>query len=69
MIGTVPLAEPPHVDVLVVVTSGRLSSNADGLIEIHNRDGKVPRMEKLVGAMLESVLLRKRTLINGLGLI
>ncbi len=60
--------EPPAVDVLVIVTCGRLTGDADLLFNKHNEGRKRPRIEKMVGVMLESVLLRDRSQTSGLGL-
>lgn len=64
----VKLCEPPPVDVLIFVTSGRFSANAVAWIEKHNPDRQRPALEPWAETHLESLLAQRPHLIGQFGL-
>jgi hypothetical protein len=59
-----PLWEPPAVRALVIATSGRFSSDAIGVVEKHNNDGKTPLIELWPNSQLEAMLARRPDLVE-----
>ena len=57
------LWEPPRVDVLVIATSGRFSSDAVALIEKHNTEDRALRIEMWPESHLERLLAERPALI------
>lgn len=57
------LWEPPRVDVLVIATSGRFSSDAVALIEKHNTEDRALRIEMWPESHLERLLAERPGLI------
>jgi hypothetical protein len=57
------LWEPPRVDVLVIATSGRFSSDAVAMIEKHNNEDRALRIEMWPESHLERVLAERPSLI------
>ena len=64
----VQLWEPPRVDVLVVATSGRFTSDAVRWIETHNEKGETPFIEPWPESHLETLLASRPSLVNEFGL-
>jgi Restriction endonuclease len=62
------LWSPPTVDVLVIATSGRFTSDAVMWIERHNAEGAAPRIEMWPESHLERLLIERPTLISEFGL-
>lgn len=62
------LWEPPPVDVLVVATSGRFTSDAVAWIESRNHEGTRPRVEPWPESHLEFVLASRPALVSAHGL-
>lgn len=60
--------EPPGVDLLVVVTTGRFTSDAVKTIQAHNQRGDRPRIEWWAESRLESLLSTRTRLVTELGL-
>lgn len=54
---------PPRVDVLIVVTSGRFTSDAVDWVEKHNGAGQLPRIEMWPESHLERLLASRPGLI------
>jgi hypothetical protein len=63
-VAAMSLWEPPPVDVLVVATTGRFSSDAVVWIEKHNHDGKRPRIEMWPSSHLELILAERSALVS-----
>jgi hypothetical protein len=59
---------PPTVDVLVIATSGRFTSDAVTWIERHNAEGTAPRIEMWPESHLERLLIERPALIAEFGL-
>lgn len=57
------LWEPPRVDVLVIATSGRFSSDAVSFIEKHNVEDRALRIEMWPESHLERLLAERPALI------
>lgn len=57
------LWEPPRVDVLAVVTSGRFTTDAVDLIERHNRGDSALRIEMWADSHVEMLLAKRPELI------
>jgi hypothetical protein len=57
------LWEPPRVDVLIIVTSGRFSTDAVDLIERNNRSDTALQIEMWPDSHLQSILARRPDLI------
>jgi hypothetical protein len=57
------LWEPPRVDVLVIATSGRFSSDAVAWIEKHNAEDHALRIEMWPESHLERLLAERPALI------
>jgi hypothetical protein len=55
----VPLSEPPPVDVLVVATSGRFTSDAVRVIDQHNNGRLRPEIEPWAESHLEGLLAQR----------
>ena len=55
--------EPPRVDVLVIATSGRFSSDAVLMIEKHNNEDRALRIEMWPESHLERLLAQRPSLI------
>ncbi|MGH9192681.1 MAG: restriction endonuclease [Acidimicrobiales bacterium] len=64
----VTLWEPPVVDVLIVATSGRFSSDAVGLIEKRRQERKLPIIEPWPDSHLESLISRRPGIAARFGL-
>jgi hypothetical protein len=64
----VSLWEPPRVDVLVIATSGRFTSDAVRWVEQHNEAGKQPEIELWANSHLEMLLAPRGALVTELGL-
>ncbi len=62
------LWEPPVVRTLVVATSGRFTTDAVGIVEKHNADGKLPFIELWADSRLETQLSQRPDLIATYGL-
>jgi Restriction endonuclease len=62
------LWEPPPVDVLVIATSGRFSSDAVAWIERHNEERARPTVEPWAESHLESLLTERSHLVAEFGL-
>lgn len=58
------LWEPPRVDVCVIATSGRFSSDAVALIERHNQSDRAMRIEMWPESHLERLLAARPHLIG-----
>jgi Restriction endonuclease len=55
--------EPPPVDVLVIATSGRFTSDAVSWVERHNNDAGLPRLEMWPESHLETLLAQRPHLV------
>jgi hypothetical protein len=55
--------EPPRVDVLVIATTGRFTSDAVSLIEKHNNSDRALRIEMWPESHIERLLTEKPALI------
>lgn len=64
----VSLWEPPRVDVLVLATSGRFTSDAVRWVEQHNEEAKQPEIELWANSHLEMLLAPRGALVTELGL-
>ena len=62
------LWEPPRVDVLVIATTGRFSSNAVSMIEKHNNADRALRIEMWPESHLERLLAQRPSVIADFGL-
>jgi len=62
------LWEPPRVDVLVIATSGRFTSDAVAVIERHNQSDRALRIEMWPESLLEALLAGRPSLIAEFGL-
>jgi hypothetical protein len=60
--------EPPKVDVLIIATSGRFTSDAVALIEKYNSSDRALRMEMWPERHLEHLLASRPALIAQFGL-
>lgn len=60
--------EPPNVDLLIIVTSGRFTSDAVKTIQAHNERSEGPRIDWWAESRLESVLSTRTRLVTELGL-
>lgn len=58
------LWEPPVLRVLIIATSSRFTSDAIGVVEKHNNDGKTPLIELWPNSQLESMLARRPELVE-----
>ena len=58
------LWEPPVLRVLIIATSSRFTSDAIGIVEKHNNDGRTPLIELWPNSQLESMLARRPDLIE-----
>jgi hypothetical protein len=61
----VSLWEPPKVNVLVIATSGRFTSDAVAWIEKHNQNVQQPRIEMWPDSHLELLLAQRPHLVAG----
>ena len=68
MLAAIKLWEPPPVDVLVIVTSGRFTADAVAWIEQHNNRRERPAIETWPESHLESLLAQRPPLVTELGL-
>ena len=57
------LWEPPRVDVLVIATSGRFTSDAVSLVDKHNQGDTALRIEMWPDSHLEMLLARRPELV------
>jgi hypothetical protein len=57
------LWEPPRVDELILVTSGRFTTDAIDYVEKHNRGGDALRIDMWPGSQLERLLANRPELI------
>jgi hypothetical protein len=57
------LWEPPRVDELIIVTTGRFTTDAIDYVERHNRGGDALRLEMWPGSQLERLLADRPELI------
>lgn len=55
---------PPVVRNLIIVTSGRFTSDAIGVAEKHNNDGKTPIIELWPNSHLEAMLARRPDIVE-----
>lgn len=62
------LWEPPLVNVLVIATSGRFTSDAVQWVEGHNEKGASPRVEMWPDSRLETLLSQRAPLVREFGL-
>jgi hypothetical protein len=62
------LWEPPRVDVLIVATSGRFTTDAIDWAERHNQSDQVIRIELWPECHLEQLLAQRPDLIAEFGL-
>jgi hypothetical protein len=60
--------EPPIVDELIFVTSGRFTADAVSYVEKHNHAGKRPRIEMWPDSRLESLLAQRPGIVALFGL-
>ena len=60
--------EPPRVDVLVIATTGRFSSDAVSMIEKHNNADRALRIEMWPESRLERLLAQRPSVIADFGL-
>jgi hypothetical protein len=67
-LGKMALWEPPLVNVLVIATSGRFTSDAVRWVETHDEKGNVPRVEMWPDSHLETLLARNAPLVRDFGL-
>jgi hypothetical protein len=67
-LAALPLWEPPVVRTLVIATSGRFTTDAVGIVEKHNADGKLPFIELWADSRLETQLSQRPDLIASYGL-
>lgn len=65
---SVQLWDNPPIDVLIIVTSGRLTMDAISWIEKHNATGTRPRIEYWTDSHLESLLAQRPELVTEFGL-
>ena len=62
------LWQPPRVDVLVIVTTGRFTSDAISLVEQHNQSDRALHIEGWPNSHLERLLATKPHLVGQFGL-
>lgn len=62
------LWEPPRVDVHIIATSGRFTSDAVSLVEKNNQEDKALRIELWADSRLEQILASRPALIAEFGL-
>jgi hypothetical protein len=62
-VSTMRLLEPPLVNVLILATSGRFTSDAVALMDKHNNDGNRPILEPWPESHLESLLAERPHLV------
>lgn len=62
------LWEPPKVDVLIIATSGRFTSDAVALVEKHNAQGLLPKIEMWAESHLERLLATRPGIVGRFGL-
>jgi Restriction endonuclease len=62
------LWEPPRVDELIVVTTGRFTTDAIAYVEKHNNGSEAMRIELWAGSHLERLLANRPELIAEFGL-
>jgi hypothetical protein len=62
------LWEPPLVNVLIIATSGRFTSDAVRWVEGHNEKGTSPRVEMWPDSRLETLLAQRAPLVREFGL-
>lgn len=62
------LWEPPRVDVVVIATSGRFTSDAVAWAEGHNQKGDAPQIEMWPDTLLEMLLAQRPHLVAGFNL-
>ncbi|MFI8778077.1 restriction endonuclease [Brachybacterium paraconglomeratum] len=67
-LSTLPLLEPPPIHTLVIATSGRFTSDAAGIADKHNAEGKMPHIELWSESRLESLLSARPDLVASHGL-
>ena len=67
-LASMPLCEPPPVDVLVLATSGRFTGDAVTWIDTHNDARKRPTLEPWADSHLESLLTQRPYLVSEFGL-
>jgi hypothetical protein len=67
-VGAMAFWEPPPVDVLIIATSGRLTTDAVDWIERHNRENRRPQIEMWPESHLESLLAQRPALVAEFGL-
>jgi hypothetical protein len=60
--------EPPAVDIMVVATTGRFTSDAVRWVEQHNHQGKRPLIELWPENAIERMLARRAPLVVKYGL-
>lgn len=64
IVAQMDLWAPPQVDVLIIATSGRFTTDAIDWIERHNQSGRAPRVEMWADSHLEMVLAERPALIG-----
>ena len=62
--GQMELWRPPPVDMLIIATSGRFTTDAVDLIEKNNGEGRVPRINMWPDSHLESLLATLPDLVD-----
>lgn len=67
-LATLSLLEPPTIHTLVIATSGRFTSDAVGVVDKHNADGKMPHIDLWSDSRLESILSARPDLVASHGL-
>jgi len=68
VVSTALLWEPPLVNVLIIATSGRFTSDAVAYLEKHNNEGKRPTIEPWPESHLEFLLAERPHLVAEFGL-
>ncbi|MGY4771631.1 restriction endonuclease [Kribbella sp. CWNU-51] len=56
--------EPPAIRNLIIITSGRFTTDAVSIAEKHNNDGKTPLLELWPDSQLEAMLARRPDLVE-----
>ena len=62
------LWDPPRVDVCIIATSGRFTSDAVAVVEKHNQSNQALRIEMWPDSHLERLIVRRPALIAEFGL-
>ena len=67
-LATLSTWEPPVVRNLIIITSGRFTTDAVAVAEKHNNDGKTPFIDLWPDSQLEAMLAQRPDLIEAYGL-